>query len=128
MPSFICEWDLDTKYCTDNGGNRSSVHRSLDQRFLFRGWERSQYSVFGRKKRQPQGRSLMTLKLLLPKSINASSEGNKDSLKSLTITDISKKRSVEVDKTHFDTMIAEYDAARSRAREWELHVYNKFSK
>jgi hypothetical protein len=28
----------------------------------------------------------------------------------------------------FDTLIAEYDAARSRAREWELHVYSKFSK
>ena len=68
------------------------------------------------------------MRLLLPKSNDASSEGSKESLKSLTITDISKKRSLEVDETYFDTLIVEYDVARSRAREWVLHVYSTFSK
>jgi hypothetical protein len=106
-------------YCSDNAVNRSSVYRSFNQKFLSRGWERSQYSVWKKEE---------TLKLLLPKSNNASSEGSKESLKSLTITAISKRRSLEVDKTYFGTQIVEYDAARSRAREWELHVYSKFSK
>jgi hypothetical protein len=32
-------------YSSDNGVNRSSFHRSLGQRFLSKGWERSQYSM-----------------------------------------------------------------------------------
>lgn len=39
-----------------------------------------------------------------------------------------KKRSLKVGKTNFDTLNTEYIAARSRAREWELNVYGKFSK
>ena len=70
----------------------------------------------------------MTLKLLLPESINASLKGSKESFEDLTITNISKKRSLEVDKTYFDTLCAEYDAARSKAREWKLHVRSKFTK
>ena len=46
MPSFICEYDVDTIYCSVNGVNRSSVYRSLGQRLHTRGWERSQYSVW----------------------------------------------------------------------------------
>ena len=85
-------------------------------------------TLYGRKKGQPERRSLMTSKILLPKSNIASLKGSKESLKNLTITNLSKKRLLEVDKTYFDTLNAEYDAARSRAREWELHVYSKFSK
>lgn len=85
-------------------------------------------TLYGRKKRQPEKRSSMTSKLLLPKSSIASLKGSKESLKNLTITNLSKKRSLDVDRTYFDTLSAEYDAARSRAREWELHVYSTFSK
>ena len=75
---------------------------------------------YGSNKGQPERKSLMISGKLRPKLNNNISKGSKESSKSLTTTNIPKKRSLEVDTTDFATLNTEYEAARSRAREWNF--------
>ncbi len=46
MPSFICQYDLNTVYCESEHVSPSSVYRLLASKLRQRGWFRSQFSVW----------------------------------------------------------------------------------
>jgi hypothetical protein len=78
--------------------------------------------------RQAGKKASTTLVKSLPKSYGATSKDVRDSFEGMSITNTFKKRSLEVKTINYETLIAEYEAARSKAREWENFVYQTFSK